>query len=291
MKIGFIGLGKMGSGLAKNLIRAGYEVILYDINPEAVTNVLETGGRSASSPKEVASGTDVVFTSLPLPDHLIQLLIEGDKLLEDMKPGSVLIDVSTIDPSTASKIASEAAVHHVQFLACPLGKGPAQAEEGTEPIFVGGEKEVYESYKSLLEKIGQPVTYLGGVEQSTAFKLISNMVGMTNLAAVSEGFHLAVESGIDPALFKELMHDTGADSAQLKLRGPLVLSENYQPMFSVNLAEKDVRLGVKMAQENDTKAEFSQLALKYLQEAKPQFGNEDAAAIYRMFREDYTVKR
>ncbi|MCA0150437.1 NAD(P)-dependent oxidoreductase [Rossellomorea vietnamensis] len=291
MKIGFIGLGKMGSGLAKNLIRAGYEVILYDINPEAVKSVLKTGGRSATSPKEAASGTDAVFTSLPLPDHLIQLLIEGEKLLEDMRPGAVLIDVSTIDPSTARRIAAEAEAHHVKFLACPLGKGPAQAEEGTEPIFVGGEKEVYEAYKSMLEKIGQPVTYLGGVEQSTAFKLISNMVGMTNLAAVSEGFHLAVESGIDPTLFKELMHDTGADSAQLKLRGSLMLNENYQPMFSVNLAEKDVRLGVKMAQENDTKAEFSQLALKYLQQAKIQYGNEDAAAIYRTFRQEFTVKR
>lgn len=291
MKVGFIGLGKMGSGLAKNLIRAGYDVMLFDINPDAVKEMVKFGGRNAESPTEIASEAEVIFTSLPLPKHLLQLLIESDKLLEAMKPGSVLIDVSTIDPGTARIIADEAEKYSVEFLACPLGKGPAQAEEGTEPIFAGGKEVVFNCYKEMLGKIGQPVSYLGDVEQSTAFKLISNMVGMANLSVMSEGFQLAIQAGIDPLQFKELLHDTGANSAQLNLRGPLILENDYSPMFSVDLAEKDVRLGVEMAEAINYPVEFSKLALLHLQEAKNiDLGNKDAAAVYQTFQKKVEIK-
>lgn len=291
MKVGFIGLGKMGSGLAKNLIRAGYDVMLFDINPDAVKAMVKFGGRNAESPTEIASEAEVIFTSLPLPKHLLQLLIESDKLLEAMKPGSVLIDVSTIDPGTARIIADEAEKYSVEFLACPLGKGPAQAEEGTEPIFAGGKEVVFNCYKEMLGKIGQPVSYLGDVEQSTAFKLISNMVGMANLSVMSEGFQLAIQAGIDPLQFKELLHDTGANSAQLNLRGPLILENDYSPMFSVDLAEKDVRLGVEMAEAINYPVEFSKLALLHLQEAKNiDLGNKDAAAVYQTFQKKVEIK-
>lgn len=291
MKIGFIGLGKMGSGLAKNLIRSDYKVMLYDINTEAVQAVMKLGGRSAASPIEIASNADLIFTSLPLPKHLLELLIENDKLFQAMKPGAVLIDVSTIDPDTARVIADEAEKYSVEFLACPLGKGPAQAEEGTEPIFAGGKEIVFNCHKEILEKIGRPVSYLGDVEQSTAFKLISNMVGMANLSVMSEGFQLAIQAGIDPSQFKELLHDTGANSAQLNLRGPLILQNDYTPMFSVDLAEKDVRFGVEMAETINYTAQFSKLALVHLQEAQNMdLGNKDAAAVYQTFQKKVESK-
>ncbi|MCM3571005.1 NAD(P)-dependent oxidoreductase [Neobacillus mesonae] len=291
MKIGFIGLGKMGSGLAKNLIKAGFDVLLFDINPDAVDAVLKVGGSYAASPKAMALEADVIFTSLPLPKHMLQLTIEEEKILQIMKEGSILIDVSTIDPKTARLIANTAEKQNIQFLACPLGKGPAQASEGTEPIFAGGKKEVFESYKDLLEKVGNP-TYLGDVEQATAFKLISNMVGMTNIAVMSEGIQLAVQSGIDLSLFKELMHDTGGDSAQLHLRGPFILENDYQPRFSVNLAEKDVRLGIEMAESLTNKAEFSSLTLNYLQNAQAfNLGDKDVAAIYQIFQKGSSAEK
>ncbi|MBX9972515.1 NAD(P)-dependent oxidoreductase [Cytobacillus firmus] len=284
MKIGFIGLGKMGSGLARNLIRSGYDVLLFDINPQAVKKVSDVGGIIADAPAKIGKEADVVFTSLPLPQHLIELLITSDSLLRYMNPGSVLIDVSTIDPGTARLVAEEAQKNEVEFLACPLGKGPAQAEESTEPIFAGGKKEVFNKYKEILGKIGNPVSYLGDVEQSTAFKLISNMVGMANLSVLSEGFQLAEQLGIDPKQFKELMHDTGANSAQLSLRGPLILDNNYTPMFSVDLAEKDVRLGVEMAEGIGLPVQFSKMTLYHLQEAqKISLGGKDAAAVYQTF--------
>ncbi|WP_080873095.1 NAD(P)-dependent oxidoreductase [Oceanobacillus timonensis] len=282
MEIGFIGLGKMGGGLARNLILAGNHVQLYDINEEAVTAILKNGGTKADSLDDLAYSVDVLFTSLPLPIHLTKMLVE-EGLLEKMKKDSIVIDVSTINPQTATEIKNEANRFGVHFLACPLGKGPKQAYDGTLPIFSGGDKLVYQRIENILNQIGEPF-YLGDVEQSTAFKLISNMIGMTNLLAMSEGLKLGFEAGIDPGQLKELLHDTGADSAQLNLRGPLVLGDDYEPMFSVNLALKDVGLGLEMAKSYNNKTELSQITTKYLEEASKQgYGDRDCAAVFKVY--------
>jgi 3-hydroxyisobutyrate dehydrogenase-like beta-hydroxyacid dehydrogenase len=286
MKIGFIGLGKMGGALARNLIRVGYDTIVHDINPEAVEKTLAIGGRRAESLNMLASQVDVLFTSLPLPVHLIDLLINTDSLLDHMKNGSVLIDVSTIDPSTASEIDNKAKENGIHFLACPLGKGPAQAEQGVQPIFVGGNKEIFLQVEELLNKISTSVVYIGGVEQSTAFKLISNLVGMTNTLVLAEGLRLGEKAGLEPAQLQELLADTGADSYQLTLRGPMILENSYDAKFSINLALKDIRLGVNMANDLNQIAPFSELASEYYNKAKESgFGEEDCAAVYKLFKE------
>lgn len=283
MKIGFIGLGKMGGGLARNLIRAGYDVVVYDLSTEAVSKTVQLGGRASASAAGAASDADCLFTSLPMPADLENLLLGDKGLYRLMKPGATLIDVSTIDPQTARKLADGAEERGLSFLACPLGKGPAQAEEGSEPIFAGGKKEVYAKWLDVLKKIGNPVYYSGDVEQSTAFKLISNLIGMTNLAVLSEGLKIGEKAGIEPALLQELLKDTGADSFQLKVRGPWILNDDFAPRFSVNLALKDVRLGVGMAENWGQAAEFCKLALNYYIEAREKgFGNEDCNAVYKV---------
>ena len=150
MLFGFIGVGAMGGGLARNLIRAGKEILVYDLSIEAIQRTLEAGtsGKAAKDVKELA-GADVVFTSLPLPKDLEEVMLGEDGLLKAMKPGSTYIDVSTIDPETARKLTDAAEAKGINFLACPLGKTPAQAEKAEEPIFVGGKKEVYEKMKEV----------------------------------------------------------------------------------------------------------------------------------------------
>ncbi|WP_433543131.1 NAD(P)-dependent oxidoreductase [Neomoorella humiferrea] len=283
MKFGFIGLGKMGGGLARNLIRSGYEVKLYDLNPAAIEASLKVGGKKADSAAEAASDVDALFTSLPLPQDLKNLLLGENGLYNVMKVGSTLIDVSTIDPTTARELANEANQKGISFLACPLGKGPAQAEQATEPIFAGGQKEIFEKWLPVLEKIGNPVYYLGDVEQSTAFKLISNLIGMTNMVVLSECLHLGVKAGIDLAQLIDLLKDTGADSFQLRVRGPWVLNNDFAPRFAVNLALKDVRLGVEMAEKWGCDVEFCSRALSKYKEAQDEgLGEEDCAAVYKV---------
>jgi 3-hydroxyisobutyrate dehydrogenase-like beta-hydroxyacid dehydrogenase len=284
MKIGFIGLGAMGGSLARNIIRQKYDVMVYDISEAAMEKTLQVGGESVKTANELAAEVDVLFTSLPLPQHLKDLLIENERILDDMKDGSVLIDVSTVDPDTARELSDSAESKGVQFLACPLGKGPAQAEEGTAAFFVGGKEGVFHRYENFLNTISTSVVYMGDVEQATAFKLISNMIGMTNVLVLAEGIRLAEKIGIDPDLFQELLADTGADSYQLKLRGPMIRNRDYETKFSVDLTLKDIRLGVNMANKLDQIAPFSTLARDYYKKAQDLgFGKEDCAAGYKLF--------
>jgi 3-hydroxyisobutyrate dehydrogenase-like beta-hydroxyacid dehydrogenase len=274
----------MGGGLARNLIRAGKEVLVYDLSPEAVQKTLGAGpgGKAVETLKHMA-GSDVVFTSLPLPSDVEGVMLGKDGLLSLMKAGSAYLDVSTIDPKTARKLSDAAESRKVHFLECPLGKTPAHAEKAEEPIFVGGKKDVYEKMKGILEIVGKPVIYMGDVEASSAFKLISNMIGMTNLAVLSEGMRIAHKAGIETKLFLELLADTGGKSFQAEVRGPWIAHGDFANRFGLDLALKDVRLGCEMAEAWGNDARTMKVALEYFRSGSAKgFGKEDCNAIYKV---------
>jgi 3-hydroxyisobutyrate dehydrogenase-like beta-hydroxyacid dehydrogenase len=286
MFFGFIGVGRMGGGLARNLIKAGKEVLIFDLSGEAVKKTIAAGktGKAVKEIKEMA-GAGVVFTSLPLPKDVEGVMLGEKGLLSLMKPGSTYIDVSTIDPKTARRLAAAAEARKIQFLECPLGKTPAHAEKGEEPVFVGGKKEVYEKMRGVLEIIGKPVVYMGEVEASSAFKLISNMIGMTNLTVLAEGMRVAEKAGIDANLFLEQMKDTGGKSFQLEVRGPWILAGDFANRFGLDLALKDVRLGCEMAEAWGNSAKAMKVALEYFREASAKgLGQEDCNAIYKIIK-------
>jgi 3-hydroxyisobutyrate dehydrogenase-like beta-hydroxyacid dehydrogenase len=286
MQIGFIGVGQMGGGLARNLIRAGRTVLVHDLNPEAVKTTLAAGttGRAAASLDELAAA-DVVFTSLPLPQHLESVMLGEKGLLAKMRKGTAYIDVSTIDPGTARKLSDAAAARGIDFLECPLGKTPAHAEKAEEPIFVGGSKAVYEKMLTLLQIVGKPVYYLGEVEASCALKLISNLVGMTNLAVLAEGVRIGEKAGIEPKYLIELLNDTGAKSFQMDVRGPWIAAGDFKSRFGLDLALKDVRLGCEMAKAWGNDAKTMQVALDYLKRgSEAGHGKEDCNAMYKVIK-------
>nr|WP_084295794.1 NAD(P)-dependent oxidoreductase [Desulfitibacter alkalitolerans] len=283
MKFGFIGLGNMGGGLARNLIRAGKETVVYDLKQEAIDNVLKVGttGRASKDINEIHDA-DVIFTSLPLPKHVESVMLGEDGLLSKMKKGSVYIDVSTIDPQTARKLADEAEQRGIGFLECPLGKGPVQAEEGTEPIFAGGQKEVFDKVKDILEIVGKPV-YCGDVEASAAVKIISNLIGMANVAVFAEGMRLGEKAGIDSKLLLELLLDTGANSFQLQVRGPWIVNNDFKNRFAVDLALKDIRLGKEMSEAWGKDYKLFKQAVDYFKQASEAgYGSEDCCAVYKV---------
>lgn len=282
--IGYIGLGLMGGPLARNLIRAGQDVLVYDLNKDAIDRTLAVGtsGRAAVNVEEIAA-CDVVFTSLPLPAHVKEVMMAETGLLNKMRKGSVYIDVSTIDPLIGAEIEAYAKQKGIGFIAGPLGKGPAQAEKAEEAIFAGGDKEVFEKVLPVLKIVGNPVCYLGGIKQAYAFKLITNMIGMTNLAVLSEGLHLAEKAGIDLNQFLQLVTETGGNSHQMQVRGPWIVSGDFANRFGVNLALKDVRLGCEMASAWGGDAIFANTAKKFYEMASQKgFGNEDCCAVYKV---------
>ncbi len=286
MIFGFIGVGRMGGGLARNLIRAGKEVLVFDLSPEAVQKTVSAGatGKAVMKVQDMA-GADVVFTSLPLPGDVEGVMLGKDGLLNLMKPGATYIDVSTIDPRTARKLSDAAEARKIHFLECPLGKTPTHAEKAEEPIFVGGKKEVYEKMKAVLEIVGKPVIYMGEVEASSAFKLISNLIGMTNLAVLAEGISIAHKAGIETKMFLELLADTGGKSFQAEVRGPWIANGDFANRFGLDLALKDVRLGCEMAEAWGNDARTMKVALEYFRAGSAKgFGKEDCNAIYKVIK-------
>jgi 3-hydroxyisobutyrate dehydrogenase-like beta-hydroxyacid dehydrogenase len=206
-------------------------------------------------------------------------------LLAKMRKGATYIDVSTIDPGTARKLSDAAEAKGIDFLECPLGKTPAQAEKAEEPIFVGGRKAVYEKMLATLQIVGKPVYYLGDVEASCAVKLISNLVGMTNLAVLAEGVRIGEKAGIEPKVLIELLTDTGARSFQMDVRGPWIAAGDFKSRFGLDLALKDVRLGCEMAKAWGNDAKAMQVALDYLKKgSEAGHGKEDCNAMYKVIK-------
>ncbi len=283
MQIGFIGAGLMGGPLARNLIRAGKSVLLFDLSKEAVERTLAVGttGKAAAEAKDLA-GCDVVFTSLPLPQHVRGVMEGAGGLYAVMKKGAVHIELSTIDPQTAEGLAASAAAKGVGYIQCTLGKTPAQAEKAEEPMFIGGDKALVDSLGKIFKIIGQPC-YVGSIAASCAVKLISNMVGMTNLAVLAEGIRVGEKAGLDRGLLLELLTDTGARSFQMDVRGPWIAADDFNARFGLDLALKDVRLGMEMAKAWGLHPASMEAALEnYKKASAAGYGKEDCNAVYKI---------
>ena len=284
MSIGFVGVGLMGGPLARNLIRAGKEVLVFDLSVEAVKITLDAGtsGKAAGSLEDLA-GADVVFTSLPMPQQVESVMLGDEGLLAKMKSGAVHIELSTIDPQTSLKCSEAAAAKGIGFLQCTLGKTPAHAEKAEEPLFIGGDKALYEQLADIWPIIGSPSYYMGGVEASCAVKLISNMVGMANLAVLAEGMRAGEKAAIEKNVLVELLQDTGARSFQMDVRRPWIAEGDFNNRFGLDLALKDVRLGCEMARAwgLDLKAMEAVLEL-YKHASSAGHGKEDCNAVFKV---------
>jgi 3-hydroxyisobutyrate dehydrogenase-like beta-hydroxyacid dehydrogenase len=273
----------MGGGLARNLIRAGKSVLVFDLSKEAVDRTLAAGstGKAASGVKDLA-GCDIVFTSLPLPQHVTGTVSGPDGLYAVMKKGSVHIELSTIDPQTAESLAAEAKGKGIDYIQCTLGKTPAQAEKAEEPMFMGGDKALVDKLMDIFKIIGLP-NYVGSIAASCAVKLISNMVGMTNLAVLAEGLRVGEKAGLDRKQLIELLQDTGARSFQMDVRGPWIAADDFNTRFGLDLALKDVRLGCEMARAWGLDMRAMEVALEYYKQASAAgHGKEDCNAVYKI---------
>lgn len=238
--IAVIGAGRMGGGIARNLAKQ-FNVRVFDLDTSAVQRCVEQGATSASSVTDAVTGAQLVITSLPLPQHVLATVAEFTPYLA---PDTICMDVSTVDPSTASTLEHtlREAGHH--FVACPLGKGPAQAEAGELPLFIGGEDEAIDALAEVFACIGAEQYRLGGVEAATMFKLVSNLIGMTNLAVLAEGYLLCRRAGVSDVGFQQALADTGGWSYQAELRLPWMIAHDFEQRFAVKLGLKDLRLAI-----------------------------------------------
>jgi len=241
--IAVIGLGKMGGGLARNLARhPDFDVYVFDVSADAVARCVDAGATASEDMVAAATDTDLVITSLPMPAD-----VHGayTTLAPHLAERTIVMDTSTIDPDTARAVADIVGAN--RFVSCLLGKGPAQAESGELPLFVGGPTVALDLLEPVFACIGDTVHRMGSVEAATAFKLVSNLIGMTNLAVLAEGYALCRRAGVSSDTFTESLADTGAWSYQAEVRLPWMIADDFAPRFPVSLGLKDLYLTLEMA--------------------------------------------
>jgi 3-hydroxyisobutyrate dehydrogenase len=280
LAIGFIGLGAMGGAIARRLLTQGFSVTCFDLDAKAAQALASHGAAAVDSASEAVAGHDVVITSLPTPEIVEQF---WDEHAEELDEGAIAVDASTVDPATSRREAMTVESHPGRrFVACTVGKTPAHAERGEIPAFVGGDPHAVSELRPVLEAIANEVFPMGSVEAATMFKLISNLVGMTDLVALAEGYSLAARVGIDADTFERALRTTGAWSSQAAIRLAWMAQDDLDARFSVDLAAKDLRLGVDAAARNRVPVHVCSAALQVFAQAEAMgHGRLDAAAVIR----------
>lgn len=240
MKVGFVGLGIMGKPMAKNLLAAGHELMVYDFNRDAVKEVVDAGAKEAKNGTEIALQTDVVIIMVPNSPHVRSAVFGEGGVAEGADESTVIIDMSSIDPVESKKIGEELAEKNIEFLDCPVSGGEPKAIDGTLSIMCGGKKDVWEKYKSLLECMGSSVVYVGPIGSGNVAKLANQMIVAINIGACAEAFTFAKKMGSDPKLVYDAIRGGLAGSTVMDAKVPMMLEGNYQPGFRIDLHIKDL---------------------------------------------------
>jgi len=240
MKLGFIGLGIMGKPMAKNLLKAGHEVVCYDIVRENVENVVAAGARAAGSAKAVAEQCMVIVTMLPNSPHVKEAVMGKGGVLEGAKDGAILIDMSSIAPLASVETAKACASQGVKMIDAPVSGGEPKAIDGTLSIMVGGDNAVFESVKEILLKMGASAVYCGTIGAGNTTKLANQVIVACNIAAVAEAFTLAKRAGVDPQLVLDAIKGGLAGSTVMNAKAPMILANNFKPGFKIDLHIKDL---------------------------------------------------
>ncbi|MDO4267131.1 MAG: 2-hydroxy-3-oxopropionate reductase [Eubacteriales bacterium] len=240
MKVGFIGLGIMGRPMAKNLVKAGYELVVFDFNKEAVADLVSCGAAAAESGKEVASQVEAVITMVPNSPHVRAAVLGANGVAEGAKPGLVVIDMSSIDPTESKAIGAELAKQGIDMLDCPVSGGEPKAIDGTLSVMCGGKKELFDKYYDMLMTMAGSVVYVGDLGSGNVAKLANQMVVAINIAAVAEALTFAKKAGTDPELVYQAIRGGLAGSTVMDAKAPMMLAGNYKPGFRIELHIKDL---------------------------------------------------
>jgi len=267
-KIGFIGLGIMGKPMAQNLLKAGYELTVYDVIPARLEEVVQAGARRGSSSKDVAARSEVVITMLPNSPHVREAVLGPNGVLEGAKPGTILVDMSSIAPLASQEIAAKAKGKGVLMLDAPVSGGEPKAVAGTLAIMVGGPQETFEQVKDILAKMGASVTHVGDIGSGNITKLANQMIVALNIAAVSEAMVLATKAGVDPEKVFQAIRGGLAGSAVLDAKMPLALKGNFKPGFRIELHIKDMANALDTAHELGVPVPLSSAVMEILQALK-----------------------
>jgi len=283
MNVGFIGLGIMGRPMVRNLLKAGYALVVYD-KVAKVDDLVALGAKAGVSNKDVASQCAVIITMLPNSPHVKEAVLGQDGVLEGAKAGTILVDMSSIAPGAAQEICAAVKEKGVVMLDAPVSGGEPKAIEGTLAIMVGGEAGAFETVKPILEKMGSSVVRVGGIGAGNVTKLANQIVVALNIAAVSEAFVLATRAGVNPEAVFNAIKGGLAGSTVMNAKVPMILDGNFKPGFRIELHIKDLQNALDTAHALNVPVPLTANVMETLQALKnDDFGANDHSAIVRHY--------
>ncbi len=283
-KIGFIGLGIMGKPMAKNLIAAGYGLVVYDLNDTAVDELVSAGAQKSENPKAVAESTKIIITMLPNSPHVRAVILGENGILEGAKEGTIIVDMSSIEPLESQAIGKELAQKNVKLLDAPVSGGEPKAIDGSLAIMVGGDEDAFNKVKPLFDVMGSSATLVGDLGAGNITKLANQIIVAINIAAVGEALTLAAKSGVNPQKVYEAIRGGLAGSTVLDAKAPMMINRNFEPGFRINLHMKDMDNILKTAHGIGVPAPLSASVMEMMQALKVDgYENEDHSSLVKFF--------
>lgn len=284
MKIGFIGLGIMGKPMARNLMKAGHTVIVYDIVKENTEVMVEEGASERNSAREVAEECKVIITVLPNSPHVRAAVMGKNGVLEGASAGSILIDMSSIAPQVSKEISEACEKQGIEMLDAPVSGGEPKAIDGTLSIMVGGKEEVFKQVYDILMAMGGSAVYCGEIGAGNTTKLANQIIVALNIAAVSEAFMLSTKAGVDPDKVFNAIRGGLAGSTVMNAKIPMIMERNFKPGFKIDLHIKDLNNALDTGHEIGVPLPLTANVMEMLQKLHADgHGQEDHSAIAKYY--------
>jgi 2-hydroxy-3-oxopropionate reductase len=290
--VGFIGLGIMGKPMARNLMRAGYPLVVHSRGRAPVDELVKEGAKAGSSPKDVAAQSDVVITMLPDSPDVEEVVLGSNGIAEGIKSGAIYIDMSTIAPASARRVADAVKKKGAKALDAPVSGGEKGAIEATLSIMVGGPQDAFDAVLPIFQTLGKNIVLVGESGAGQIAKAANQLVVGVTIEAVAEALALAEAAGVDPAKVRNVLLGGFAQSRILDLHGQRMLDGNFQPGFKARLHQKDMRIVTQTAQQSGIEAPAAQLALDRFTKLVDNGGAEkDHSALRTLISSKQTVGR
>ena len=269
-KIGFIGLGAMGGPMSRNLLKKGYKLTVFDIVKARVETAVEEGAEAARSSREVAEKSDIIVTMVPSSPHVREVILGKEGVLEGVKGGSIVIDMSTIDPVTTREISQLLADKGVEMLDAPVARGVPAAVAGTLVIFVGGKKGVYEKCKDILSAMGTDIHYVGESGAGEVVKIVNNFIVATTMCSLAEALVLGVKAGVKPDVLFKALSQGSANSFVLQnhVKNCVMKGKFEKEVFPVDYMIKDLDLALVTGAKYHVPLYFGSLATQAYERAR-----------------------
>lgn len=280
MTIGLVGVGLLGTAVARRLLKAGHRVVGFDPAPDRVRALLTMGGEAATSARAVALASDAVCTLLPSLLTVEAAVLGPDGVAAAGKAGQVVVQMSTISPALSVRLAAESRARGLDFLDCPVSGASGQVARGEGMLFVGGERRVFERWRPLLEAMLPRAVYVGPAGQAMVLKLVANLLVALHSAAAAEALHLARQAGLDPAVALEVLTGSAAGSRMLEVRGPLMVRGEYPAQMKLDIFMKDLHLIQEAARDAGAPVPLTDVAERLYAAAQAAgHGGEDLAVV------------